>query len=429
MVRETQKILVIDDSPVNLEILSELVSDDCEVLCALSGEDGIGLALRVHPDLILLDVMMPVMDGYEVCARLKSDPLTRGIPVIFITALNQEEDETRGLELGAIDYVTKPINLPIVRARIRNHLELKRTESVLQERTELLLRQQQQLEALNRELEQRVATEVKKSREKDQALMQREKMASIGQLAAGVAHEINNPMGFISANLGILADYFDRVVRFDRIQREIGIAAPPELRQVILNHRRSLDLDHLLEDGVNLIYESLGGAKRVKKIIEDLKSFSHVDQAEKAPVALSSCLESALNICSSQLSGVATIRKEYSPVPELLCHPGQLNQLFLNLLVNAGQAMVRPGEIVLRCWHEAPFVCVSVSDSGRGIPEELRERIFEPFFTTRDVGRGTGLGLSVSAEIIKNHQGELLVESVVGRGSTFTVRIPVAPCR
>ncbi len=292
---------------------------------------------------------------------------------------------------------------------------------------ELLQQQQQQLELLNTKLEERVADEVKKNRGKEQALMQSEKMASIGQLAAGVAHEINNPMGFISCNLRTLAEYFDQLIQFDKVLQENGRdGLPLEALELIERSRLSLEIDEIFADGAELIDESLDGAKRVAKIVQDLKSFSRMDTLESGPVSLDRCLESALTICINELKYVATIRKEYEPLPEVLCHSGQLNQVFLNLLINAGQAIVPPGEIVLKCWHEASFVYASVSDTGQGIPEAIRDRIFEPFFTTKDVGKGTGLGLSISYEIIKKHGGEIMVESVVGSGTTFTVKLPSA---
>ncbi len=290
---------------------------------------------------------------------------------------------------------------------------------------ELLLEQRRQLELLNRELETRVAIEVKKSREKDQSLVQSEKMASIGQLAAGVAHEINNPMGFITSNLHVLADYFQQIVDFDSFcQERLEGELSAECRESMESRRRSLEMENILSDGTDLIGESLDGADRVTKIVQDLKSFSRVDRVEKELVLLSDCLESALTICANELKYVATVRKEYETVPVLFCHPGQLNQVVLNLLVNAGQAIVPPGEIVLRSWHDAGFIYASVSDTGEGIPEEIREQIFNPFYTTKEVGKGTGLGLSISYEIIKKHKGEFLVESVVGSGTTFTVKLP-----
>ena len=325
-----------------------------------------------------------------------------------------------------------------------NISERKRTEATLLEQAHHLqeevaqrrkalrrLREQQlQLETLNLELEARVAEEVRKNRDKDQTLMQNEKMASIGQLAAGVAHEINNPMGFISSNLRTLDEYFDQIIQFDRLLREEGLPhLPQQIREAMARSRESLEIAQIIEDGADLIKESLDGAQRVSKIVKDLKSFSRVDAPEQESVLLSSCLESALTISYNELKYVATIRREYEPGPEILCHPGQLNQVFLNLLVNAGQAMVEPGEIVLRCWHDDLFVHASVSDTGNGIPEEVRARIFDPFFTTKEIGTGTGLGLSISQEIIKRHKGEIQVESAPGSGTTFTVTLPRNPER
>ncbi len=437
---QTQKILIIDDTPDNLESLGVLLRDGYELLCALSGEEGIDLALRQRPDLILLDVMMPELDGYEVCSRLKADLRTNAIPIIFITALDNENDETRGLELGAIDYVTKPINIPILRARIRNYLELKRIESALQRQTdilkvevaghekarELLQSQQRQLETLNGELEERVATEVKKCREKDQVLMENEKMVSLGLIAAGVAHEINNPMGYIVSNLHILADYFHQIVTSGRMGEKNDTEEPAACRGE--SRAVTRDMEFILVDGADLIRESLEGAGRVTKIVQELKAFSRNDATECKTVTLVSCLESALTVAANELKYVATVRREYESDREVCCNPGQLGQVFLNLLVNAGHAIVsdKLGEIVLRSWHDELFVYVSVEDTGGGIPEEIRARIFDPFFTTKEVGKGTGLGLSVSRGIMEKHRGELLVESVVGVGTTFTVKLPYA---
>ena len=211
---------------------------------------------------------------------------------------------------------------------------------------------------------------------------------------------------------------------FDQIRQQNSEELPLPTQKSIGESRESLDIDYIFTEGADLINESLVGAERVRKIVLDLKNFSRVDNQELKAVALGSCLESALNICYNELKHVATIRKEYESLPEILCHPGQLNQVFLNLLVNAGQAIVAPGEIVLHCWHDAAFVYASVSDTGKEIPEEIRGRIFDPFFTTKDVGQGTGLGLSISYEIVKKHQGELSVESVVGKGTTFMVKLP-----
>ena len=262
---------------------------------------------------------------------------------------------------------------------------------------------------------------------KDQALLQSEKMASIGQLAAGVAHEINNPLGFISSNLRTMAGYMSQLRRYDQFLQNLNSSLPPEARVACTARRRELEVEYLLKDGSDLITESLAGTDRVTKIVRDLMNFSRTDAPVLEPVSLASCLESALTICYNELKYIASIRKEYDDETTVRCHPGQLNQVFLNLLVNAGHAVRPQGEIALRCWHDEHSVYASVSDTGQGIPEELRTRIFEPFFTTKEVGEGTGLGLSISYEIVKKHGGELVVESCEGKGTTFTVRLPRTP--
>ena len=292
---------------------------------------------------------------------------------------------------------------------------------------ELLLDQRSLLETLNLNLEDRVAEEVGKNRAKERALMQSEKLASIGQLAAGVAHEINNPVCYIISNLDLLTQYTDQIVRYDLLLQGHCRELSPSTRELIKKERELLDMEYILTSGVALVAESLEGAERVSKIVRDLKTFSRVGVEERELTDLNRCLESALTIVNNELKYVATVRKEYGDLPELLCNPGQLSQVFLNLLVNAGHAIVGRGEIVLRSWCDEEFVHVSVSDTGAGIPEEIRCRLFEPFFTTKEVGVGTGLGLSISHEIMKKHEGKLLVESEVGVGSTFTVSLPRTP--
>ena len=442
------KILIVDDDPKSVVLLKRLLPQQYQTMGATDGHTALDLARQRHPDLILLDVMMPGLDGFEVCRALKANPETANIPIIFLTTLAEAETIATGFTLGAADYIIKPFKAIELNARVNTHLqfqkakeELVQKNAALREQAELLERevaerrtaqkllksQQELLEVQNTDLEERVAAEVKKCRDKDQALMQNEKMVSLGQLAAGVAHEINNPMGYISSNLYVLAQYFDRIVAYDQFRQEFGWnELTPAARESIVARRMTPDIIKILKDGVELIKELHEGAERVTKIAQDLKTFSRMDALECEPVALTSCLESALTIGYNELKYVATIRTEYESRQKVLCHPGQLSQVFLNLLVNAGQAIVGPtmGEIVLRSWHDEAFVYASVSDTGKGIPEENKGRIFDPFFTTKEVGKGTGLGLSVSSEIIAKHHGELAVASVVDVGTTFTVKLP-----
>lgn len=258
--------------------------------------------------------------------------------------------------------------------------------------------------------------------------VQQEKMASVGQLAAGVAHEINNPMGFISSNLSSLAKYINKLRAFETSVVDLaGASGNTALVDEIAKTKKSMKIDFVLEDMESLLAESQDGAERVRRIVQDLKSFSHVDEAELKPVSIADNLDSTLNMVRNEIKYVADVVKQYGDLPMVTCRPQQLNQVFMNLLVNAAHAIEGHGTITVRTWQEGEVVCISITDSGKGIAPEHLNRIFEPFFTTKDVGKGTGLGLSICYDIIHKHGGEILVESTVGTGSTFTVRLPVVP--
>jgi signal transduction histidine kinase len=256
-------------------------------------------------------------------------------------------------------------------------------------------------------------------------VIQQEKMASIGQLAAGVAHEINNPTGFIMSNLGSLQKYVDRLTEFIRIQTESLAGLPAESAEAVAQQRKALKIDFITDDLKSLVKESLDGADRIKKIVQDLKNFSRVDESELKMADINSGIESTINIVWNELKYKATLNKEYGDLPQTKCNPGQLNQIFMNILVNAAHAIEKQGEIRVRTWTENDTIKVTISDTGSGIPKDKINRIFEPFFTTKEVGKGTGLGLSIAYDIVKKHHGSIDVESEVGKGTTFTVMIPI----
>ena len=257
-------------------------------------------------------------------------------------------------------------------------------------------------------------------------VLHQEKMASIGQLAAGVAHEINNPIGFINSNLSTLGKYLSRLSGFLAIQSGcIAAGAPPEQVESVRQQQASLKIDYIVKDLEDLVRESLEGAERVRSIVADLKSFSHVDESEYKQADLNECLRSTINIVWNEIKYKATLKKELGEIPRTRCYPQQMNQVFMNLLVNAAHAIEQQGVITVRSWEEAGYVCVTVADTGQGIPEANLNRIFEPFFTTKEVGKGTGLGLSITYDIVKKHNGEITVRSETGKGTVFTVRIPV----
>ncbi|GBD95317.1 sporulation kinase E [bacterium BMS3Abin06] len=257
-------------------------------------------------------------------------------------------------------------------------------------------------------------------------ILQREKMASIGQLAAGVAHEINNPMGFISSNLGTLGKYVNKLSEFINTQTSvIESLKSSEISEELTEKRKKLKLDYILKDVQELINESLEGAERVKKIVQNLKTFSRVDEAEYKYADINECIESTLNIVWNELKYKAAVEKDYQKLPLTKCYPQQLNQVFMNLLVNAAHSIEKQGEIKIKTWNGNGFINVSISDTGCGIPADKINRIFEPFFTTKEVGKGTGLGLSISYDIVKKHNGEINIDSEIGKGTVFTVKIPV----
>ncbi len=257
-------------------------------------------------------------------------------------------------------------------------------------------------------------------------LLQSEKMASIGQLAAGVAHEINNPIGFINSNLGTLKgqveDLLSVISAYERA--ETALVGHSGLLEAIRSARSAADLDFLQGDIKNLIDESLEGVHRVQKIVDNLKDFSRIDSSDWQYANLEQGLDSALNIVWNEIKSKAEVKKEYAGLPDVECIASQVNQVFMNLLVNAAHAIQDRGSITLRTGADAAEVWVEVEDTGSGIKPEHLNRIFEPFFTTKPVGKGTGLGLSLAYGIVQRHHGRLEVRSEPGQGATFRLSLP-----
>jgi two-component system, NtrC family, sensor kinase len=268
---------------------------------------------------------------------------------------------------------------------------------------------------------------IKKLGEAQSQLLQSEKMASIGVLAAGVAHEINNPIGFVNSNLGSLQRYtIDMLRLLDAYEaREAGMS--PADRREIDQLKKEIDAEYLREDCGSLLAESLEGLDRVKRIVKDMKDFSHVDGGVRQLADLESGLDSTLNVVWNEIKYKAEVSKEYGQIPSIECFPSQLNQVFMNLLVNAAHAIEGRGRITVRTGHDGQWVWIEIEDTGKGIEPALLGRIFEPFFTTKPVGQGTGLGLSVSYGIVQKHGGLIEVRSELGAGTAFKVSLPRQP--
>ncbi|MDK9726007.1 MAG: ATP-binding protein [Sterolibacteriaceae bacterium MAG5] len=257
-------------------------------------------------------------------------------------------------------------------------------------------------------------------------LLQSEKMASIGQLAAGVAHEINNPVGYVYSNLGSLENYLRDFLAMLDAYEKAEPAMDAEARAAVQALRRELDIDYLRQDVATLLSETREGVNRVRKIVQDLKDFSHAGSGEEWRWAdLHAGLESTLNIVANELKYKTTVVREYGELPQIYCLPSQINQVFMNLLVNAAHAIETRGVVTVRTGTAGREVWVEVEDTGCGIPPDHLKRIFDPFFTTKPVGKGTGLGLAVSYSIVEKHRGRIEVRSEVGKGTAFRVWLPI----
>ncbi|MBL8428865.1 MAG: hemerythrin domain-containing protein [Dechloromonas sp.] len=347
----------------------------------------------------------------QVMARQMAN-LRKGLtPSAAFDAEKRSEDPGTKVLLGALSRLYALLSKQN-KALTEVNLSL---EERVKERTSDLAAANIQLAKEQEELTQLLS----KIEEAQQQLLQSEKMAAIGQLAAGVAHEINNPVGFVNSNLGTLKTYVGQLLNVISAY-ETGV--PEDIAAA----RKKADIEFLRDDLPSLVAESQEGLSRVTKIVQDLKDFSHVDQAEHQRADLNAAIESTLNVVWNELKYKAEIVRELGDIPAVACVPAQINQVFMNLLVNAAQAIEHQGKIFVRSGAENNQAWFEIEDTGQGMSEEVRNRIFEPFFTTKPVGKGTGLGLSISYDIIvKKHGGSLDVRSTPGKGTCFRIWLPV----
>ena len=300
------------------------------------------------------------------------------------------------------------------------HIQVSREDfEELSRKNAQLVKSEAKYKALSQNLEKKVIAQVKLIEESQRQLYETEKMASIGQLASGIAHEINNPMGFISSNLGTATDYLGEIESMLTPLKQQG------LLQKLVKEFDENEFEFLFSDFYELLRESLDGAKRVTTIVADLKEFSNVDHSEDVLADLSDCAEKVVRILLTSVHRKVSITTDIHPVEKTFCKLGHINQLLLNLLHNAVEAITDNGEIILCCKMRNNMICLEVIDTGIGMCEKTLKRAFEPFYTTHEVGSGTGLGLTVSRDVVLAHKGEISIDSKLGKGTKIRILLPV----
>ncbi|MFH1216272.1 MAG: response regulator [Pseudomonadota bacterium] len=391
-----EKILIVDDLPASVKVLVNKLEEDYQVITANSAPLALELIKTDPPDLILLDIMMPIMDGYELCRLLKTSEKFSHIPIIFITAKTDEEDHEKGLAMGAVDFLIKPVNTAIVKARVRTHLDLRqhreRLEKLVEERNSELKKAMKLLHA-KKESEYRRAAEVHSGR-----------LAALGEMATSMAHEINQPLNVISITVQ---------------------------GWQLLERRNMLTKEKMLRD-VQVLLENVN---RITRLIDHVRTLGHPSQ-DICSFCLSDVLADALSLCRMQFhSQGVTIKVETDEtVPSARAIQSEFEQVLLNLLSNSRYALMEKRKddenfeplVTIRVHHHDDMACISIEDNGGGIDPMAEENIFDPFFTTKPAGQGTGLGLSISRQLMRKFNGDLRLINKPGVGACFEICLPLA---
>jgi PAS domain S-box-containing protein len=525
------KILIIDDIKENIFALTTVLEKNptFDIKGISSALEALSYVDQQPVDLILCDVQMPNMDGFEFASMIRLRKKTANIPVIFVSAHHKDQEFIqRSKDLGAIDYLVKPIDEEELIHRLNTYYtfamrEYKKIKELEILNIELVIANEQaqlidganapifginvqgdinewnlkaakitgfnKKEVLGRNLvtefiadDYKVAvgdvlakalndeetvniefslfsksgtridiltnsttrrdaagkiigvvgvgqdiTELKKTNAKladtHAQLLQSEKMAAIGVLSAGVAHEINNPVGFVTSNIDTLTGWSkELILLIESIDHEFK--QNTSLIKTIKAYKDKYDFDYVKEEIPRLLNETKEGLSRVSTIVADLKGFAHIDESVWEKIDLRETIRSTLNIVNNELKYKAKVELDFDDIPLVECLPSQISQVLMNIIINAGQSIESKGVITISTRHVDAMVCIKISDTGAGIPEENLRRMFEPFFTTKPIGKGTGLGLSVSFGIIESHHGRIEVDSEEGKGSNFYIWLP-----
>ena len=459
-------ILVVDDTEANIDVLVGLLGEQYDISVALDGQSALADIEETPPDLILLDIMMPEMDGYEVCQKLKNNESTKDIPIIFLTAKGEMNDIIKGFQHGAVDYITKPFNPPELQARVKAHLDLQASKRKIEQQSNELILTNQSLKTTQGQL------------------VESEKMAALGQLVAGIAHEINTPFGAIQSSSKFVQTNFDAILkqifniqqnsgtqikqleailkRIDTSQttlstietrkkrkaiqvmlEEMSIPQPRQIADLLIG----AGLDKLVKNLEPLLKSEIGismleiahkynqqiksitninlAVSRVSKLVFALKNYSRKDLTgdEKILVEIPNSIDMVLTLYHNQIKQGVEVEIDMQIPNPIKCFESEISQVWTNLIHNALQAMKNTGRLKIKGFQNEQSTIIEIIDSGPGIPKETQSQIFRPFFTTKPAGEGTGLGLDIVTRIITKHNGKISVTSVL-ENTCFRVVLP-----
>jgi two-component system NtrC family sensor kinase len=406
-----RRILVVDDDEQVRVLFADYLGERYSCATAADGQEALAHLARETFALVISDVQMPGLGGTELLRKI-----TENFPdtaVVMVSGIGRTQRVLDAVRLGAFDYLVKPCELDVLELTVERALE----------RRALLCsarRYKLDLERRNEELR-----ESKEKLERLQAQMvHSEKMASLGQLAAGVAHELNNPAGFIFGNMEILKECTSGLERLLKFYETASLSAEESAQ--VRRIKDEIDYENTLDDLCSILADCHDGAERIRDVVQNLRTFSRLDEADFKKVDIHEGLDATIRLLSRYYtSGEVELYRDYADLPLVDCYAGQLNQVWMNLLANAAHAVKDGGDVRVTTRQEGQMAVVRVSDTGIGIAPEYLKKIFDPFFTTKPVGDGTGLGLSVTYSIIERHGGTITVESHLGVGTTFTVTIPI----
>ena len=410
---DDRRILIVDDEAPVRNLFADFLADKYICMTAASSDEALVHMTEAAYAVVISDMQMPGRNGVELLREIRSRyPDTA---VIMVSGTDRPQRIRDALQVGAFDYLIKPCELDVLALSVERALERRSLTLTARRYRADLERQNVELAARKAELERLQAQ-----------IVHSEKMASLGQLAAGIAHELNNPAGFIYGNMDLLQEYTSKMERVLAIYDRAVL--PPDIAAEVKATKAQISYDVLLSEWQSMIADCREGAGRIRDVVQNLRLFSRLDEADFKMVDLHEGIDSTLRLLSRYYGsgGRIGLVRDYGELPQVNCFPGQLNQVWMNLLVNAAQATGGEGEVRISSRVEGTAVVVVISDNGCGIPADILKKIFDPFFTTKPVGEGTGLGLSIVYGIIEKHGGTITAESKVGVGSKVTVSIPIS---